>query len=451
MGGGLGGAGGIGHFARVLSMVHMVRSASEEVAGMIRMAGAEGELAAASAAENATAIVQAQLHVQQVQNEMAGHIPLIGAALREAFDTTEQLTATLKDLQEIDKETAKITADAKRMEEALTLAEARRTGGEAGEAAAKAAIESKKMAENLQAAEISAAKASEDLRNAEATLKMLNDRQKQLAANYVGPDPWGLTIGKTAEAVMVDANEKVQQQMDSVAGLKTKWEDAQKAVEKYRVDAARTTGEELTKAAGEALKTDPHRLAIEGMQKQAEEIDQLVQRLEEEAATYGKTAAEIEDYRLAHAGASEEIRKHAASVEAQIEAVRAAAKEQSDAARIVEDVKTPQERLADRLRVLDKMVKDGTLTWDQYGRAVKKAFEDQGKAAGESRVGYAGAESLTSGGGVSMLLGVGTSRESKVEENTAAANAYLSSMDQSLKTVAQATTNQPGVWRMGSA
>ena len=98
-------------------------------------------------------------------------------------------------------------------------------------------------------------------------------------------------------------------------------------------------------------------------------IDAEIEALKLQAETFNMTATEASLYRLALQGATAD---QLASAEALLGDIDA--KEQLK--QILEDIKTPHDRYAETVQRLNGLLDRGTLSQEQYGKAMKKAKED---------------------------------------------------------------------------
>lgn len=107
-----------------------------------------------------------------------------------------------------------------------------------------------------------------------------------------------------------------------------------------------------------------------------ESVEQMSKSLEEQVATFGKTAVELRDYRTS-------LLEKGGAVPGDVAAQKALSgqlkemEEWQDAwnrgKQVMESVRTPVERLADELDVLHDLMMRGAIDWETYERAAEKA------------------------------------------------------------------------------
>lgn len=111
----------------------------------------------------------------------------------------------------------------------------------------------------------------------------------------------------------------------------------------------------------------------EEVDKMAEAVGNMLSALSTEANTIGKTEEQISRYRLVLAGATQEqIDQHEVLWEI-INAKKAEQKVFEDAARVVEETRTPYEQYTKTIEGLNVLLEKGAINWDTYGRAIEAA------------------------------------------------------------------------------
>jgi hypothetical protein len=138
-------------------------------------------------------------------------------------------------------------------------------------------------------------------------------------------------------------------------------------------------------------------------------VDGIIARLQEQVATLGMSAAEIEQYKLATAGATAEQLRLAESLREQVDAFDAAAAaqkkmddQQKDLERraksVADSVRTPFEEFEDKLADLSELVAAGVLDEDTFRKAADQAIsqldrvgDQQKKQAGGFVLGFSDA------------------------------------------------------------
>lgn len=143
---------------------------------------------------------------------------------------------------------------------------------------------------------------------------------------------------------------------------------------------------EATAAAG-VLEDPAARRAREAAEKAAvaaekarlEGIAREITALERAAATWGMTADQVKIYGLETQGATEAQLAHAQSLLDTVSGLEKAKKEQEDYLRLVQDLRTDEERLTDqfheRIAILDAVAASASIAADEYARMASRAAE----------------------------------------------------------------------------
>jgi tape measure domain-containing protein len=209
--------------------------------------------------------------------------------------------------------------------------------GAGAEAAKKAAEEAQKHAEQVK-------KVIEALKFEHEQL-LRNDREKAVAlaleqARETTATKWGQTIAELA-----GKNYDLAQETKAAA-------DEAKA---------------MTEAYGEWEK-----------EKQAviDAIDDEIERIKEEASTYGMSQKQITLYRLAQQGATKDQIELA-------DAMLTAIERQEAIKKLTEELITPQETYNAKVKELKELLDNFSITWDQYTKGIEKAKKEMEDATKE--------------------------------------------------------------------
>ena len=118
----------------------------------------------------------------------------------------------------------------------------------------------------------------------------------------------------------------------------------------------------------------------EGVAKLLEQVQKLVPKLQEQIDTFGMGKAEALAYALAQKGVTSELAHQAVELEKQLEALKekqkADQKLASEAERVIESLRTPQQIYDDEVANLQKMVDAKLLTLEQFKLAVERLKTD---------------------------------------------------------------------------
>lgn len=180
-------------------------------------------------------------------------------------------------------------------------------------------------------------------------------------------------------------------------------------------DKADAAANEAAQAAREGLGQNS---GIDGIGKG---VADLTEKLKEQAATFGMTAAEADIYKLATQGATAEQLAGAWALAGQIKELEKTKKDRDDLESKAKDyakaARTPDQQHAFESAEIDKARDAGLLTDEQATRAKAKSRKD----AGLDEVKFAGAEDVRSSGGystiVAALSGRGTGMSELVKTN----------------------------------
>ena len=217
-----------------------------------------------------------------------------------------------------------------------------------------------------------------------------------------GQGPQGVGDGAAAKhaAEVAKAGAKTSAVADDVAKLNTKLEEqvatfgmTSAAAEVYKLKMAGASAADLAKAealgkqleALEASKKAQDEQARES-KRVADEIGSITRKLEEQAATFGMSAAQLDAYRLKQLGASDAVIQHAQALADQRDELEKNKKAQDDLAARAKDVyeatRTPIEKATAEAAKLKEMFGKGLIDKDTFNRAGSKLAEDAMKGAG---------------------------------------------------------------------
>lgn len=178
---------------------------------------------------------------------------------------------------------------------------------------------------------------------------------------------------QASETKMLEQIAAAQSQMESaVAKLENKLEEqidtfgmsaAQADLYKLSLDGA--TAEQLANAQALAELLEAH--------ERFANVEKMIASLQEQADLFGKSAAEVELYKLALAGATDEQIKMAEAILAQIDALREQEQWAKKAERVFEQTRTPLERYAKELEELEELFRRGLIDQETFARAREDA------------------------------------------------------------------------------
>lgn len=187
---------------------------------------------------------------------------------------------------------------------------------------------------------------------------------------------------------------------DDVAKLNTKLEEqvatfgmSSSAAEIYKLKMAGASAEDIKKAEGlsrqlEALEANKKAMEEQAREekKVADEIASIGVKLNEQVATFGKSGAQLDVYRLKQLGATDAVIAHAQALADQRDQMEKSKKAQDDlvshAKDVTESTRTPMEKAVEEGRKLKEMLGKGLIDQDTFNRAGSKLAEDAFKTQG---------------------------------------------------------------------
>ena len=166
--------------------------------------------------------------------------------------------------------------------------------------------------------------------------------------------------------------------------------------------------------------------------------------LQQQADTFGMTSREVELYKHAMAGATQEVLDAIAALDEQLTAMERQQDLMREGERVTEEMRNPLEKFNARMEQLNDLLKAGAINEETFRRAAKKAREEMEKAAGVDIAQATGPRAITTSvstalGAAKIAFGDPSERHRKsVLDNDKKKLEYLSSIADNTKSTAGA-------------
>lgn len=148
---------------------------------------------------------------------------------------------------------------------------------------------------------------------------------------------------------------------------------------------AQAVADNADKMRGAAFDTEDWADKLKQAEENAKKVTDTLADLQKQVDQFGMTDSQKKVADLAALGGTPEQLEQAKKALAQLDALNAAKKEseamQERAKSVLDSIQTPTEKYDKTIGELSELLSAGMLTWDQYGRAVRKARDELEKSA----------------------------------------------------------------------